>query len=458
MPVRIRITLVFTLLVFIILSIVSFSVYYFSYFSRRDTIKTRLTNRAITFGRLLSRSEVFSNELVKRIDSLTSIAHTNRAIQAYNYEDKKFYEYYSEAGDVLQIDSKILDDARVNGSVFFSIGKREAVAYHYVDDSTRMVMIAAGVDEEGQQNLQRLSNILIVSLLGGLAIAVVGGYFFSKGLLRPLRKIADDVNVISAQNISRRINTGDAKDEWYYLSDTLNSLLNRLQESFDLQKRFISNASHELSTPLTSISSQLEVSLQRERGADEYRKVMQSILEDVRHMANLTKTLLEFAKASGTAGGLEINLIRIDEVLFRIPAEIAKANKAFSVLFEFDQLPTEDEHLLIAGNEELLFTAIKNIVINGCKYSGNQQAIIKLSIEYPTIIIQVQDKGVGIPGDELAKIFQPFYRVGAGETGEGFGLGLPLASRIIKLHKGTIDISSTVNKGSTFTIRFPSAK
>ncbi len=85
MPVRIRITLVFTVLVFIILTLVCSSIYYFSYTSRVNTIKTRLTNRAITFGRLLSRSEVFSNELVKRIDSLTSIAYTNRVIQAYDY-------------------------------------------------------------------------------------------------------------------------------------------------------------------------------------------------------------------------------------------------------------------------------------------------------------------------------------------------------------------------------------
>jgi len=105
--------------VFVILTAVGLSIYYFSYTWRIDAIKTRLTNRAITFGRLLSKSEVFSNELVQRIDSLTSIAYTNRAIQAYDYKNSKFYEYYTLPGDVLNINSKILDDARVNGFVFF---------------------------------------------------------------------------------------------------------------------------------------------------------------------------------------------------------------------------------------------------------------------------------------------------------------------------------------------------
>jgi signal transduction histidine kinase len=184
---------------------------------------------------------------------------------------------------------------------------------------------------------------------------------------------------------------------------------------------------------------------------------MFSILEDVRHMSHLTQTLLEFAKASGTAGGLEIEPIRIDEVLFRLPAEIAKTNKAYSVSFEFDELPAQEEQLLVSGNEELLFTAIKNIVINACKYSFNQQAVIRLSIQYPAIIIQVQDSGPGIPENEIANIFQPFYRIHSVEA-TGFGLGLPLASRIIKLHKGTIEVVSTVNNGSVFTIRFESGK
>lgn len=230
-----------------------------------------------------------------------------------------------------------------------------------------------------------------------------------------------------------------------------------MQQSFDLQKRFIAHASHELSTPLTSISSQIEVSLQRERAAGEYRQVMKSIHQDVLHMSKLTQTLLEFAKASGSAGGLEITLVRIDEVLFRLPSEMAKTNKAYSVLFEFDELPEEQDKLLVFGNEELLFTAIKNIVVNGCKYSESQQAVVRLNIHNEEIIITVQDKGIGIPEAEVAHIFQPFYRVNDDRIKEGFGLGLSLASRIIKLHKGEIKASSKLGDGSLFTIRLPVA-
>lgn len=457
MPARIRIAIFFSILVAIILFAVCGSVYYFSCSLRIQTVKTRLTNRAITTGRLLSQPDIFSIQLIERIDSSTSMAYINKVIQVYDYKNNKVYAYSQGAENSIIISEKLLNEARVAGNIFFSIGKKDAVACHYVNNSSRVVIIAAGEDREGKQNLKHLMTILLISFSGGLVIAALSGYFFSKGLLKPVRKIADAINEISAQNFSLKIDTGKANDEWRYLSDTINALLNRLKESFDLQKRFIANASHELSTPLTSISNQLEVSLQREREAAEYREVMKSVQQDVLHMGKLTRTLLEFAKASGTAGGIEITSVRIDEVLLRLPAEMSKSEYVCSISFEFNELPAEENKLLVNGNEELLFTAIKNIVTNACKYS-EKPAVVKLAIETEMIQIIVQDNGNGIPEEELTHIFEAFYRADDGKSKDGFGLGLSMASRIIKLHNGEIKVDSDIGKGSTFTILLPIAK
>jgi two-component system, OmpR family, sensor histidine kinase ArlS len=316
----------------------------------------------------------------------------------------------------------------------------------------------ATIDEPGWPNLQRLRAVIGFSLIGGMLIAFASGYFFSKLLLRPVKKMADEVNSISAQNLAQRIKTGGTTDEWNYLAETLNELLNRLQESFEIQRRFISSASHELSTPLTSISSQLEVSLQRERSAADYRQVMQSAYQDVRHLSKLTQTLLEFASVSGNAGGIELNLVRIDEVLMRLPGEVTKINKEYRVKFEFDQLPEDEARLLVFGSAELLFTAVKNIVLNACKYSVNRLARITLSIGRADIVIAVEDDGKGIPEDELQNIFQPFYRTADSRSIMGFGLGLPLVNRIVKLHKGHITVQSVVGKGTVFFIHLPMAR
>jgi signal transduction histidine kinase len=136
---------------------------------------------------------------------------------------------------------------------------------------------------------------------------------------------------------------------------------------------------------------------------------------------------------------------------------MTKLDKGCSVKLEFDQLPADEEKLLVFGNAELLFTAIKNIVSNACKYSINRLAKIKLSVEQTEIIVAIEDNGKGIPENELKNIFQPFYRAEDSRATVGFGVGLPLVNRIIKLHNGQIKVTSSVGKGTTFFVRLPVA-
>lgn len=455
MHVRLKITLLFTIIVFVLLSLICGYIYYASSTTRLENIKALLTNRALTASHMLGRQDTLGLSLINKIDSVSVLSVKNKTVQAYNSLNERTYTYSDKAADTLQIGNDVLDKSRVENVIFFKEGTKDAVVYY--DKNDRVVVLAAAYDEQGKKDLQHIKFILLLSFIAGILLAFTSGYFFSKILLQPVRKIADEVNTISAQNLAHRIKSGNANDEWNYLSETLNDLLNRLQESFEIQRRFISAASHELSTPLTSISSQLEVSLQRDRATEEYRNVIRSVYQDVRHLSKLTQTLLEFATVSGNAGGLELNLIRIDEVLMRLPSVMTKMDKSYSVKLAFDRLPEDEASLLVFGNAELLFTAIKNIVSNACKYSPDRLAKIKLSVTQSVIIVSVEDEGKGIPENELQNIFQPFYRTEDSRSIIGFGVGLPLVNRIIKLHKGQIKINSVVGKGTTFSIQLPIA-
>lgn len=457
MPVRLRITLLFVLLVFVILSIVCGSVYYFSYKERINTVKTRLTNRAITTGRLFSRREIFDRRMLRQIDSLTSVSIKDKIVQIFDAHNQKIYSYTDRQTDSLPVNIAILSRLAKGERHYFRSGEKEAIAYRYSQGDNNIVVVSAGTDEEGRQNLAHLRNILMLSFSWGIIVTLLAGYFFSGKLLMPIKKIATDVSEISVQNLARRISAGHVKDEWHSLAQTFNELLDKLQEGFELQRRFIANASHELSTPLTSISSQLEVTLENERNPEEYRKVIQSVHHDVRQMGKLTHTLLEFARASGNKGGLEINLVRIDEIILGLPAEVTKLDNQFSVILEFTDLPENEERLLVFGNEALLLTAIKNIVANACKYSDDKEAKVSLAIEGENVVISVTDRGKGIPESEIDNIFQPFYRLEESKAESGFGLGLSMAQRIIKLHKGCITVRSIFEQGTTFTIILPSA-
>jgi two-component system sensor histidine kinase ArlS len=456
MPVRLKITFLFSVIVFFILGIVCIIVYYFSLSNRTTYINRRLTSVAVTTGRFLSRAEIFNAHLIQKIDSLTAIAFQRKTVQAYDSNNKKIYSFNDDDADSLNVSDDLLKQVRIKQKIYLQQNNRDIVYYHYEDNKVDVVIAAAGYDVFGVETLRQLLSILLISFIVGVCIAVISGYIFSKRLLLPLGKIADDVNEISAQSLTRRIDTGRSRDEWYNLANTLNELLNRLQDSFDMQKRFIANASHELSTPLTAISSQLEVALQKERTSEEYRKTMESIYQDVHYLGKLTHTLLDFAKASGTKGGIETRLLRIDEIILALPAELSKVNSNYSVHLKFDSLPENEQELLVYGNEELLFTAINNITMNACKYSKDNQAKVFLSSKENNFIITVENRGSEIPAQEMEKIFEPFYRIKENRPDTGFGLGLSLAQRIIKLHRGEIYVSST-NGVTSFIIRLPYA-
>ena len=156
-------------------------------------------------------------------------------------------------------------------------------------------------------------------------------------------------------------------------------------------------------------------------------------------------------------GGLEIEPIRIDEIILQVMNELPKIDPGYSVKPDFNDMPTEEDQLLVFGNGDLLHTAIKNIALNACKYSSSHQAAISLRVKPGEIVIEVVDDGPGIPEDELEYIFQPFYRTASANTQQGFGLGLSLANQIIKLHKGFIYVKSARQSNTTFIIILPSS-
>src|SRR5262245_9823354 len=144
MPVRLRITLLFTAMVFIILGIVCVSIFYFAQQSRSETIKTRLANRSITTARLLSTSGLFDKELVQSIDSLTRLTLKDKSVQAYNQTDQLIYSYSDEEGDTIPVSGEVLNKARSTSSgYYFMRDDKDVVAYYYTDTSPSIVVVSA---------------------------------------------------------------------------------------------------------------------------------------------------------------------------------------------------------------------------------------------------------------------------------------------------------------------------
>jgi two-component system, OmpR family, sensor histidine kinase ArlS len=451
MNIRFKITLLFTLLVTGILSLTSFSVYYFSERGREDSFKIRLKGGAMNRARLFT---VFGANL-RSVDSSSGAIIASRFILIYDANNKPVYQFYGGGAKPIPITPDILNEVKQKGEVYFKIGQFAVAGVPYSDAQNNLVAFFGGNDEDGKSRIRDLKRILLFSLMIGVLITLIVGVVFSSQLVRPINRIIREVNEISSNNLSHRIYAGEGQDELWQLANTFNELLNRLQESFTIQRRFISNASHELSTPLTSISSQLQVTLQKDRDKGEYQSVMHSIQEDVEQMRQLTKSLLEIAK-TGYEGGIELNEVRIDEIMFKVVSDVKKLNPIYRVDLEFGEFPEDEKNCLTYGNADLLYSALKNITENGCKYSPDKHSHILLRFDNSQIFVEIKNQGDVIAEEEIENIFHPFYRASTSMETKGFGLGLALSRRIIALHKGNIQVKSDIEAGTVFTVTLPS--
>lgn len=450
--------LLFTLQVTAIILLLGFSVYYFSSLERKTVFQKRLKSRANYSAQLFSLLGDSSRIILNRIDSTSTAGLLpQRSIDIFGESGNILYKFEKQDTQQLSINNKILDEVALVNEKYFKLGNREAIALKYDGNNKNFFIVVASYDEDGLMRLKELAKILLISSLAGILLTALTGFLFSKQLVKPISQIIYEVNEISSYNLNYRIKAGNGRDELNQLANTFNQLLGRLQKSFNIQRRFISNASHELSTPLTSISSQLEVTLQRERNASEYQEVLVSINEDVLQMRQLTKSLLEIAKAD-SEGNIELKEIRIDEVLLKITSEIKKINCQYKVDLYFGEFPDDEKDFVIFGNVELLHSAIKNIVENGCKYSPDKTSRVDLSYANHRVHIRVMNKGNVIATEEIQKIFQPFYRGSNAKEYKGFGLGLALAKGIARLHKGFIEVQSDISHGTVFNIDIPSIK
>ncbi len=454
MSIRYKIALLFSSIVTLLFLIISVVVYFYSVEERNELFKTRLKNRAHSAARVYAAISDSNYSILRRIDNTPVASLYDKSVTITGFNNEMVYAYSDKKGDSLLLSKEVIEEAKIHKVHYFKYGDKEAIAIHKQDTLSNFIVAVAANDSDGKEYFRQLKRILFISLLLSVILSFVSGIVFARSLIRPIAQITAEVNLISSRNLSQRIKLQQNGDELSRLASTFNDLLDRLHESFSSQRRFISNASHELSTPLTSVSSQLDVALQKNRSSEEYAAVLQSIQEDIQHLQQLTHSLLDIAKA-GSQGGIDLEEIRIDEVLFKVVADIQKHNSTYQIYVNFNEIPDDDKLITTFGNSNLLYMAFKNIIENGCKYATDQSSMIGVSFNKEEIIVSVFNTGEVIAPADISNIFQPFFRSGSALNKPGFGLGLALARQIISLHKGTITVESHESHGTTFAITLP---
>jgi signal transduction histidine kinase len=271
-------------------------------------------------------------------------------------------------------------------------------------------------------------------------------------MLKPVNEIINYVNSITDSNLNLRLSEGNGKDELAELSITFNNMLERLQNAFELQQNFVASASHELRTPLTSIIGNIEVLLSRPRNADEYKIVLQTVLEEAERLHKLSDGLLNIAQASSDINNIKMEYIRIDELLEESKNAVQNQMSDSKMDLYFENMPVNSDDLLIKGNKNLLIIAFENLLENANKFSENKNIKINLANSPESICVTISDTGIGIPEMDLNNIFQTFYRAENARSFSGSGVGLSLCQKIFQLHNGDLFVKSELGIGTVVTV------
>jgi heavy metal sensor kinase len=303
--------------------------------------------------------------------------------------------------------------------------------------------------------LGAFTSVLLLSTPVILTLATVCGLWLGRRALRPIARITEDARAITEQNLSARLAVADSRDELQQLSETLNAMLGRIEESFSRIKQFTADASHELRAPMTLIYAAAQYSLRRERSRDELLASMQKIQRESQRTTALIDDLLRLARGDDRKETVPL-LPMATEPLLRDVAEQARtmaADKNIDV-----QLHVDADPLHVRANEASLRRLLLVLVDNAVKFTPRGGTVIlKGSRDATHVTISVADTGAGIAPDDQRHIFERFWRadkVRAREAG-GTGLGLPIARQIAEQHGAGLSVKSEVGGGSLFALRLP---
>ncbi|MCU0460083.1 MAG: ATP-binding protein [Bacteroidales bacterium] len=453
MKIRQKLTLQFSLMAGVIMLLFSLTVYFASATYRRDDFYQRLESRAYSTARLLIEVDEIDADLLNKIEEDNPISLPDEKIIILNYKNEILYS--TDTRNVIIYDEDLLTRIRTSGEVRTKSGRYELMGILFPEEYNRFVVLSAARDIYGFDKLKNLRVILL--LINGIFLILYypAGWLFAARAFSPISKVIERVEEISIASLDLRLDEGNGRDELAHLAHTFNLMLDRLETAFDVQKDFISNASHELRTPLTAIRGQLEVLLMKERPSGEYRETTEAVLEDIRKLNRLLDRLLLMAHASSEGARAGFREVRIDEILWQARDELLKHEKEYSVTIALDENISDIENLIIRGDEQLLMSAVTNIMENGCKYSPDRSVRVFLSHDTKHISVGFTDNGPGIAEDEIERIFESFYRSKVTAAVRGHGIGLSLAKQIIDIHHGEISVYSRPGEGTTITLSFP---
>ncbi|MCD7820147.1 MAG: HAMP domain-containing histidine kinase [Lachnospiraceae bacterium] len=442
---------------------------------------------ALTYLVILSVSGQIIQKTIR--DNLIQTVESNvDEVEYYSSADmatlRNDVDYYVRYGDgYIEIDDDFLDQVNgvytslcsVDGDLIYGENPiiRETADLEFLDSQVQRITVdgtlyyvfdrkpeTEGLEEmwlrgvvsenQGDAEMSDISRYSLILLPSLVLIAIIGGYLIACRMLRPIRQIADTAEQISqGDDLKKRIVLNEGDDELHRLAGQFNDMFARLDTSFQTQQQFVSDASHELRTPVAVINAQCELTLEQERTPEEYEEAMRVVWRQGRKMNRLINSMLDFTRLKLQPEKYtkeKMNLSELTDSVCQDMALIREKEIALTCEVEPD--------VYCLGNRELLTRLLNNLISNAYRY-GKENGQIRVTLTTDKdgkITLSVQDDGIGIAAEDLPHIFNRFYQADGSRSSGGSGLGLAMAQEIAVFHEGQISVDSAPGAGSIFSV------
>jgi len=310
-------------------------------------------------------------------------------------------------------------------------------------------------EAEGYMQLTSISRISLIIMPCFLILAIIGGYLIARRAMRPVKQMSDMVTQIRESNdLTLRIQLNEGKDELHQLADRFNEMFDHLESSFNAQQQFVSDASHELRTPVSVITAQCELTLEGEQDISEYREALETISRQSSKMNRMISDMLDFVR-------LELHPEKYPKSEFNLTELVESLCHDMALIGENDITLSCDaeQSIYCYGNDQLITRLLSNLISNAYRYGRRKgHTSVWLRADGSDILLSVKDNGIGIAPEDHQKIFDQFYQKDPSRSSGGTGLGLAMVREIAHFHGGEISLESSLGHGSLFTLKMPNGK
>lgn len=363
-------------------------------------------------------------------DVLLTDAESSYGFHKLNkYDNLDTFTFITSTDWVVYYTAAVTVNGTITGVLLYSVSIQDAITH--VNDINKQIGL--------------------VFVAFALAVAIVS-LMVSGWLTKPIVALTNAIRRVGAQGYGDRVPV-KGKDELAELSEAFNIMSEKLENHDRLRNEFVSNASHELKTPLSTMKLLAESMLYEENPDPRItREFFSDINHEVDRLTHIVNDLLRLVNEENSDGALNLSTIDLDELTSRVLHRLMPLAKNKGIRLERKLVPVK-----IECDAMRIEQVVTNLVDNALKYTDKGSVSVTLKPDGPFAVLTVHDTGIGIPKESIPRLFERFYRVDKARSREtgGTGLGLSIVERIVSMHGGYIQVESVVGRGSTFTVRLP---